>query len=163
MQRCRWGGSTKVWPSESLLGILSLSWSLVPERVLGCKVRPNLEAGASGLVPISHHLDSTATSWMSPPNLKGTVASQGLVTNLRFSHFAVTVGESTVKERERPCSWDPEEGLGTPPQLQRRGTLSLSGYSSDFIARKDLRKLVQPTDFRQLRCVFYFMGKTAEA
>lgn len=38
---------------------------------------------------------ATATSWMSPPNLKGAVASQGLVTNLKFSHFAVTVGESS--------------------------------------------------------------------
>lgn len=86
VQRCRWGGSTKVWPSESLLGILSLSWSQLPERVLGCKVRPNVEAGASGLVPISHRFDSTfwfsvsaatATSWMSPPNLKGAVAATG--------------------------------------------------------------------------------------
>lgn len=75
------------------------------------------------------------------------------------------MGESTQSRKgERPWSWDPEEGSGTPlPQLQRRGTLSLSESSSDFIARKDLRELVQPTDFGQLRCVFYVMGKTAEA
>lgn len=86
VQRCRWGGSAKVWPSEPLLGIMSHSWSPLPGRVLGCKVRPDLEAGASGLIPFSQHLDSTfwfsvsvaaATSWMSPPNLKGAVAPTG--------------------------------------------------------------------------------------
>lgn len=36
--------------------------------------------------------------------------------------------------------------------------------SPDFIARKDLRKLVQPTDLGQVRCLlFYFMDKIAEA
>lgn len=49
----------RVWPSESLLGILSLSWSQLPGRVLGFKVRLNIEAGSSGLVPISQHLDNT--------------------------------------------------------------------------------------------------------
>lgn len=95
---------------------------------------------------------------MSPPNLKGAVASQGLVTNLGFSRFAVTVSESSQGRGRGHVAGTLKKVRGHPPTTAEEGD-----SVSDFIARKDLRKLVQPSDFRQLRCVFYFMGKTAEA
>lgn len=90
------------------------------------------------------------------------MSPRGVVTNLEFSRFTVTVGESThARKGERPWSWDLKRVRGFPPhQLQRKGTQSLSESSSDFVTRKDLRELVQPTGFRQLRCVVYVLGKT---
>lgn len=100
-----------------------------------------MEAVVSGVVPVSYHSLIPHSGFLfqrpQPPNLWH---SQALVNNLDFSHFTVRVGESTAEEGGEAMELGPCRGVGSPGRKQ---TLSQGQESfSDFIARKDLRKLV---------------------
>lgn len=165
-------------PSESLPGILSLSCSQLPERFLGSKVGQKFRNGCLWGCPSRPSLfdttfwfsisKATATSWMPPPlsplNLERTMASTDFSnkSGVLMLYCSRWVRVQSSKEGSL-WSWDSAAGPG--PLRERVDTIMQGQESSpDFIARKDLRKLVQPIVFGQRSCLLLcFMYKTAEA
>lgn len=102
---------------------------------------------------------AAATSWMSPPKLRGAVASIGFSDKSRLLKLYCHSGREHSQGRGR------DHGAGTLQRVQGhppRGKVDSIPQGqespSDFIAKKDLKKLVQPIDFGQLRYLFYFYG-----
>lgn len=68
------------------------------------------------------------------------------------------------RKEKRPWSLDPAKGSAPPPRGKVDSITQGQECSPDFRTGKALRKVVQPTDFGQVRCLlFYFVDETAEA